>query len=355
MAFVPKHLSKSKDSIRTDAIPSRIGRFLILREIGRGAIGAVYIGHDPVMDRDVAIKTFNPALGALARRQYGQQFINEARAAGRLSHPNIVTIFEASNEAPNNYLAMELLQGRALGAHLADGQLFTPDEVASIVWKLADALAYAHKQQVIHRDIKPANIFLIAEHQPKLVDFGIARAPNRTAQQQAPGEAPFTLFRNNLLGTPNYMSPEQARGSEVDHRTDIYSLGAVMFEMLTGSKPFSSRDTDKLLQMIIHKAPPKPHEMNPAIPLALSQIALKAMSKQADQRYQDADEMTVELKRYLVEGKRARRHGREAIKGATKGSDDLDARTGGWRRPMVLGVVVLACVFLIGVLAVWRG
>lgn len=299
--YVPKQHLDPAPAVR------RIGRFHITRELGRGAVGAVYVGHDPVIDRDVAIKTFNPKLSANERRQHEQQFINEARAAGRLSHPHIVTIFEASCEGTDTYIAMEFLHGRELSQMLDEGHIFPFDDVATIVWKLSDALDYAHRQEVIHRDVKPANIFLVDDHQPKLVDFGIARAPNRVAEQLAIDDAPDTLFRNNVLGTPNYMSPEQATGREADHRTDIYSLGAVMFEMLTGRRPFQSRDTDKLLHLIAYKAAVKPHELNPAIPVALSDIVVRAMQKQPEKRYQNAAEMTLELKRYLVDGKRARR------------------------------------------------
>lgn len=336
-------------------IPGRIGRFVISREIGRGMIGAVYVGHDPVMDRDVAIKTFNPSLSAQARREHDQHFVNEARAAGRLSHPHIVTIFEASSEAPDNYLAMEWLRGRELGSMLAEGYEFALDDVASIIWKLSDALDYAHKQQVIHRDIKPSNIFIVGNHQPKLVDFGIARAPNRASEQLATDDAPFTLFRNNLLGTPNYMSPEQATGREVDERTDIYSLGAVMFEMLTGTKPFQSRDTDKLLNMIAYKAPPKPHELNAAIPIALSRIVMKAMSKQVDNRYQQAGEMTADLKRYLVDGKRARRNLKMMMNGVTHNNDNANARS--ILHPALLGAAALfgaAVLVMLLMLSHWR-
>ena len=335
---------------KTGTLPGRIGRFLILRELGRGMIGAVYVGHDPVMDRDVAIKTFNPTLSALARRQHDQHFVNEARAAGRLSHPHIVTIFEASSEAPDNYLAMEWLQGRELGSLLAQGHAFALDEVASIIWKLSDALDYAHKQQVVHRDIKPSNIFLVGDHQPKLVDFGLARAPNRASEQLATDDAPFTLFRNNLLGTPNYMSPEQATGREVDHRTDIYSLGAVMFEMLTGTKPFQSRDTDKLLNMIAYKAPPKPHELNTAIPIALSKIVMKAMSKQVDNRYQQAGEMTMELKRYLVDGKRARRNLKTMMNDTVRDEGNASHR----QRAIVVGGIALSGAVATLLLTYWR-
>lgn len=346
----PKKLSLANGNAPTDDAPGRIARFLILRELGRGTIGAVYIGHDPVMDRAVAIKTFNPSLSAPAQLEHRQHFINEARAAGRLSHPNIVTIFEASNEAPDNYLAMELLEGRDLGSLLTDGHEFSAEDVATIIWKLSDALDYAHKQQVIHRDIKPANIFLVGDHQPKLVDFGIARAPNRTAVQQNSDDAPFTLFRHNLLGTPNYMSPEQANGNAVDHRTDIYSLGAVMYEMLTGSKPFQSRDTDKLLQMISFKAPPKPHQIAPAVPVALSRIVLKAMSKQADKRYQTAGDMASELKHYLVDDRRIRRHRRLSSHASAR----TDAQSRRHRYAMTAAGILLIGTLLIGFLVDWH-
>lgn len=348
--MAPKKLSSVKSNTRNDAVPGRIGRFVILRELGRGTIGAVYIGHDPVMDRDVAIKTFNPNLSASARLQHRQHFINEARAAGRLSHPHIVTILEASNEAPDNYLAMELLEGRDLGTLLADGHTFSAEDVATLIWKLSDALDYAHKQQVIHRDIKPANIFLVNDHQPKLVDFGIARAPNRTAVQQNSDDAPFTLFRNNLLGTPNYMSPEQASGNAVDHRTDIYSLGAVMYEMLTGSRPFQSRDTNKLLQMISAKTPPSPREVNRSVPTALSKIVVKAMSKQADQRYQHASDMTLELRRYLLDGRRARHH----LRLSNHASARADTQSKRQRYTLLAGGIVLVGMLLLGLLMEWR-
>ncbi|HCN89909.1 MAG TPA: serine/threonine protein kinase, partial [Oxalobacteraceae bacterium] len=177
------------------ALPTivRVGRFYITRELGRGAIGAVYLGHDPVIDRPVAIKTFSSSLSAAEKKQYESQFINEARAAGRLSHPNIVTIYDASSEGGTTYIVMEYLQGQELSKLLEQGKRFPPDEVASIIWKLADALDYAHKNDVVHRDIKPANIFMVADSQPKVVDFGIARSPNRVSEKPGYGDQPYTL------------------------------------------------------------------------------------------------------------------------------------------------------------------
>lgn len=282
----------------------RIGRFSVKHELGRGSIGVVYLGHDPVIDRAVAIKTFRSRLSAVEKKQHEQQFINEARAAGRLAHSNIVTIYEASSEGDSTYIAMEYLQGRELSKLLDAGHRFTPDDVASITWKIADALDHAHKNGVVHRDIKPANIFLVADHQPKIVDFGIARTPNRISDLPQKEDAPHTLFQDNILGTPNYMSPEQALGVNADARTDIYSLGAVMYEMLTFRKPFQGDDTHKLLHNIAFKAPPEPHLVETGVPLALSKIIVKAMSKKADKRYQTADEMALDIKRYLTRARR---------------------------------------------------
>ena len=292
------------------ALPTivRVGHFYITRELGRGAIGAVYLGHDPVIDRPVAIKTFSSSLSAAEKKQYESQFINEARAAGRLSHPNIVTIYDASSEGGTTYIVMEYLQGQELSKLLEQGKRFPPDEVASIIWKLADALDYAHKNDVVHRDIKPANIFMVADSQPKVVDFGIARSPNRVSEKPGYGDQPYTLSDNNLLGTPNYMSPEQAMGRAVDSRTDIYSLGAVMYELLVGRKPFCAQSgSETLLEMIAYKAPPAPHEITPEIPMALSQIVMRAMSKRPEKRYQHAEEMALDIKRYLTRERRARR------------------------------------------------
>jgi serine/threonine protein kinase len=302
--------SASADAPAGPAI-NRIGRFHILRELGRGTVGAVYLGHDPIIDRSVAIKAFSAQLTPGEKKQHEQQFINEARAAGRLSHPNIVTIFDASSEGDTTYIAMEYLQGRELSKLLDHGNRFEPDMVVSIIWKIADALQYAHKNDVVHRDIKPANIFIVADNQPKVVDFGIARAPNRVSDQPANAGQPYTLFHNNIMGTPNYMSPEQALGRPVDSRTDIYSLGAVMYEMLTGRKPFKSHDTAQLLQMIAHKTPPEPHKIDASVPVILSQIAMKAMSKRPEKRYQHAEEMAADIKRYLSMQKRSRRLRRE--------------------------------------------
>lgn len=353
-----RHASKAMTTLH--AIPSsnapnaisRIGRFYIKQELGRGSIGIVYLAHDPIIDRDVAIKMVRSRLSLAEKKQHEQQFINEARAAGRLSHANIVTIYEAASEGDSTYIAMEYLQGKELSKLLDAGHRFTPDDVASIAWKIADALDHAHKNGVVHRDIKPANIFLVADHQPKIADFGIARTPNRISDQPQQAEQPYTLFQDNIIGTPNYMSPEQALGQAVDARTDIYSLGAVMYEMLTFRKPFQTADTDKLLHQIAFKAAPEPHTVEQNVPLALSKIVIKAMAKKADKRYQNAEEMALDIKRYLT---RTRRElGRTQKTAVIEETNDRPApRFAAF--PLFLASCAVVLGSLIAVYLLWRG
>jgi len=321
---------------------SRIGRFYITRELGRGTTGCIYLGHDPVLGRDVAIKTFNPRLTPGERAKFKQQFINEARAAGSLSHPHIVTIYDACVENSAPHIAMEYLQGRGLNKLLDRGHRFKPDEVASIACKIADALDHAHRRRVIHRDIKPANIFMVQGDQPKLIDFGIARAPNRVGASGTEEETLNTLHQQDmLLGTPNYMSPEQALGNDVDVRTDIYSLGAVMYEMLVGRKAFQSNDPDKLLQLIAYKAPRAPSEIEPKIPIMLSDIVMKAMNKRPERRYQTAAAMVHDLKRYRRHERRARRRMRIPMPTLERNHSSL-ASLSSWRALPWIGYLAFA-------------
>lgn len=347
-------MTSSADPITLAKPPiSRIGRFYITRELGRGSIGTVYLAHDPVIDRSVAIKTFSARLTPMEKRRYEQQFINEARAAGRLSHPNIVTIYDASSEGGTTYIAMEYLQGRELSKMLDKEHRFSPDDVASIIWKVADALEYAHNNGVIHRDIKPANIFMVGINQPKVVDFGIARSPNRVSPKAPENDHAYTLFQNNLLGTPNYMSPEQAMGKSVDLRTDVYSLGAVMYEMLTGRKPFQTSSSDQLLQAIAHKAPTSPHELDLKIPMVLSKIVMKAMSKRPDKRFQSADDMALEIKRYLTYERRVRRNVQKPKPGAELEPSTAPEVSGKPNRHIWLAGTALACTAAVAVYLAW--
>jgi serine/threonine protein kinase len=292
----------------------RVGRFTVTEKLGKGSNGTVFLGHDPVIDRPVAIKILGAAIGVADKKQQEQHFINEARAAGRLSHPNIVTIFDASSEGGTTFIAMEFLQGQDLRELMASGKRFDIIEISNIVCKVAEALAYAHEHGVIHRDIKPANIFILANNQPKVVDFGIARAPNRVLENENGSE--HTIFNNNIMGTPNYMSPEQAMGKPVNALTDVYSLGALMYEMLTLQKPFHSHDIDKLLHQIANKNPKSPSEISPKIPEKLSQIVMKAMHKDPVMRYLSAAEMALALNKFLARDKRLKRKRLQNMQGS---------------------------------------
>lgn len=295
----------------------RVGRFCIERELGRGTNGIVYLSRDPIIDREVAIKTFNPDLSTLQRKGCEEQFINEARAAGRLSHPHIVTIYEASCEGGATYVAMEYLKGKPLSKMIEDKHVFRCGEIAAIFWKIADALAYAHDKGVIHRDIKPANIFMVGDKDPQLVDFGIARAPNRVPGMAGNGDAPYTMYHKaTLLGTPAYMSPEQALQQQTDARSDVYSLGAVMYELLTGRKPFVAGDVGQLLDKIAYKAPKQLREINPMVPDILAGIVMRAMAKRPEKRYQSAAGMADDIRKFMAAERRARTGARHASAGS---------------------------------------
>lgn len=319
----------------------RIGRFTITDKLGSGSNGNVMLGHDPVIDRPVAIKILNNPGAASDKKQREQQFINEARAAGRLSHPNIVTIYDASTEGNTTFIAMEFLQGKDLRELMSNGKRFDVIEAASIGYKVANALAFAHNQGVIHRDIKPANIFLVGDNQPKVVDFGIARVPNRAVD--ADGQ-PQTLFKNNLMGTPNYMSPEQAASQPVTALTDVYSLGATLYEMLTNQKPFPSSDFDKLMYNIARKTPKSPDLINPEVPERLAHIVMKAMQKKPHRRYKSAAEMALALNKFLAKEKRARRSGRSsssAAKTSRFGSEKSNLFWLGWASFIIASILVI--------------
>ncbi|MFZ6674505.1 serine/threonine protein kinase [Undibacterium sp. Xuan67W] len=321
----------------------RIGRFYLTDKLGKGSNGAVFLGHDPVIDRAVAIKILGTSHGIADKKQREQQFINEARAAGRLSHQNIVTIFDASSEGGTTFIAMEFLQGKDLRELLASGKRFDSIETANIIHKIAEALAYAHDNGVIHRDIKPANIFILPNKQPKVVDFGIARAPNRILMN--PDNPEQTLFNNNILGTPNYMSPEQAMGQQVNNLTDVFSLGAVMYEMLTQQKPFQSNDLDKLLNQIAHKQAKPPSELNPNVSVSLSNIVSKAMQKNPADRYGSAAEMAHALQKVLERDQRLKRKRKQGGKDSSDFSND--------DKPSISWISWVALIAAIGLVAAY--
>ena len=276
----------------------RIGRFIYESEIGQGSVGIVYLFRDPMIGRKVAIKVLNPQLPASERQLFEKHFIQEARAAGRLNHPNIVTVYDADKSGDLLFIVMEYLHGQELRSQLAKGQQFTYKQIADMIGRIASALDYAHDNGVIHRDIKPANIFITDKGVPKVLDFGIASASRQITDPDATLGLE-KLTENRLMGTPNYMSPEQARGDKMDARSDIFSLGVVMYQLLCGQLPFRAKNIEGLLQAIIKEPAIPPHEIKNDVPLRLARIAAKALAKKPEDRYERASEMARELNRYL--------------------------------------------------------
>ena len=277
-------------------IPKTIGRFTILNEIGRGSYGVVWAAHDPVLAREVAIKIIPLAREAGYRMQIEANFLREAKSAGGMSHPNIVTIYDAGKTDAFAYIAMERLHGQDLHEYLAGGNRMSPRQAASMMMRLADAIHYANKRGLVHRDIKPSNIFLSRDLKPKLLDFGTALAP---APQEAKDKG-----TKHLVGTPNYMSPEQAKGEPLDARSDIFSLGTILYELLTGRRAFDGRTIDETLEQVIDSQPRAVDKIRPDTPAPLVAVVRKAMERDPVQRYQKAADLRNSLADF-VEGSRA--------------------------------------------------
>jgi CHASE2 domain-containing sensor protein len=267
-----------------------LGRYEITGELGRGAMGVVYKGVDPTIHRTVAIKTL--PLSELEEEDVGtikQRFFREAESAGRLNHPNIVAIYDAGEEHDLAYIAMEYLSGENLVQYTHGANLLPLRYVLDVIAQVAGALDYAHGKSVVHRDIKPANIMLLREtNDIKVTDFGIARIISSSKTKTGV-----------VLGTPSYMSPEQVNGKKVDGRSDIFSLGIVMYEMLAGQKPFFSEDVTALLYQISHERHPSIREINPKIPPVVEKILDKALRKDVRERYQRAGDMAKHLRKVV--------------------------------------------------------
>jgi serine/threonine protein kinase len=276
-----------------------IGRYRVVGELGRGAMGIVYRAEDPALDRVVALKTILITDEAEGREDYYKRFFLEAKAAGKLTHPHIVTTFDFGEEGDLAYMAMELLEGTDLRTRLQEGALATADAV-DIAAQVADGLGFAHERGVVHRDIKPGNIMLLARGQAKIMDFGIARMRS----------ADFKTRTGIVVGTPRFMSPEQVAGSPVDQRSDIFSLGTVLYELLTRSALFAGVDTPQIAHNVATLEPEPPSCLNPEVTSMLDFVAARALKKDPEVRYQDAYEMAADLRTCLAE-LRARPSGRE--------------------------------------------
>ncbi|MDP3481913.1 MAG: serine/threonine-protein kinase, partial [Sulfuricella sp.] len=267
----------------------KLGRYEILSELGQGAMGVVYKAVDPLIDRTVAIKTINLNLSRDELADFEERFNREAKSAGRLNHPNIVTIYDVGRADHVAFMAMEYLEGRELKEIIAFGEVLQPDRVAEITAQIADALAFAHDHGVVHRDIKPANIMVLRNGSVKITDFGIAKMSSGSRTQIG-----------IILGSPKYMSPEQVTGKPVDGRSDIFSLGAVLYELLTGKPAFGGGDSTltTIMYQVLNEMPAPPADVNSSIPMAFDDIVARALAKAPENRYQSAREMADDLRNF---------------------------------------------------------
>jgi len=272
----------------------RAGRYEIIGELGRGAMGVVYKATDPVIGRPVAVKTIRLSEEGtgLSRPELLARFQTEARAAGLLTHPNIVVVYDAGEENGLYYITMELVEGKSLQALLDSGHHFPTSRVLRIMEQTCSALQFAHERSIVHRDIKPANLMLTADDTVKVTDFGTAKILQFGTVQQT----------THVMGTPSYMSPEQVKGRPVDGRSDIFSLGVMLYEMLTGEKPFPGQSITTVIYKIVNEDPVPPRQLNPSIHPGLNSIAMRALAKEPEVRYQTCREMIEDLRNYRALG-----------------------------------------------------
>jgi serine/threonine-protein kinase len=264
-----------------------LGRYEVERELGKGAMGAVYLGKDPKISRIVAIKTM-----ALSQEFEGDElervkarFFREAETAGRLTHPSIVTIFDAGEEHDLAYIAMEFLKGTDLTRYTIKENLLPVDKVLDLIKRTAEGLAYAHSNNVVHRDIKPANIMWDSKTDSmKITDFGIARVTNSSKTKTGA-----------VLGTPPYMSPEQLAGKKVSGQSDLFSLGVMMYHLVTGKLPFNGESMATLMYQITNEQHPSPASINPKVPRCVCTIINRAMEKDTAKRYKTGMQMAADI------------------------------------------------------------
>src|SRR4051812_39314305 len=265
----------------------KVSRYEITGELGKGAMGRVYKAVDPTIGRTVALKTMRLDVHGLDTDEMLRRFKNEARLAGVLNHGNIVTIYDAGEENGLFYIAMEYIEGVTLHSVLNQRKTLPPEDIINISKQICAGLDHAHHHGVIHRDVKPANIMLEPDGTAKIMDFGIAKS----------GGGGVTST-GQVLGTPNYMAPEQVRGHVLDGRTDLFSFGVMLYEMTTGEKPFAGTNVTTIIYKIIHEAPVPPRELDVTIHPGLDQVIMKALAKKPEERYQTGAELARELQAY---------------------------------------------------------
>jgi len=311
--------------------PTNIGRFIIREEIGRGSNGVVYSATDPVLGRDIAIKAIPLDPRNPARRQIEASFLQEAKMAAGLNHASIVTVFDAGKTDTVAYIAMERLTGADLHHwQLANGTM-SAEGAAALIARVCDAVHFAHRRGLIHRDIKPSNIFLSRDLKPKVLDFGIALAQGK---QGGPDDPP------KLIGTPNYMSPEQALGRPLDARSDIFSIGAILYELVTGHRAFEGANVDEILTKVVKVDPAPLSSWQADLPPQIGEIIFRALAKNPANRYQTAAQLRNDLASFA---------GRPVLPSTAPSFDAMASPRGRLRLPapgalLALGAAVLALV-----------
>ena len=273
-----------------EATFTKAGRYEITGELGRGAMGVVYRATDPVIGRTVAVKTLELSEEGtgLTKSELLTRFHTEARAAGLLTHPNIVVVYDAGQEDGHFFITMELVEGKSLQSQLDAGQMFPLPRVLRIMEQACSALQFAHDRNIVHRDIKPANLMLTPDDTVKITDFGTAKILQfGTVQQTA-----------HVMGTPSYMSPEQVKGKAVDGRSDIFSLGVLLYEMITGEKPFPGQNITTVIYKIVNEEPVAPRQLDPSLHPGLNAIILKALAKDPSLRYQSCRDLIEDLRNH---------------------------------------------------------
>src|SRR5262245_14852271 len=281
------------------ADPATLGRYRVERVVGKGAMGVVYEALDPKLSRKVAIKTILLSqLDEDTAKDFSKRFVREAHAVARLNHPNIVQVYDFGEEGEVAYLVMEFIRGSELKSALASGRVFDREQCVRIMCELLDALDFAHEAGVVHRDIKPANVMLDSQGRAKLTDFGVARLTDSDRTSVDRTQA------GTMVGTPAYMSPEQIEGQRVDRRSDIFSAGIILYQFLTGQKPFTGEGAWTVARKIIQEEPPMPSTLNVAVPREYDRVVAKALAKNPEGRFQNAREFAAALRR-AAEGKQA--------------------------------------------------
>jgi serine/threonine protein kinase len=338
-------------SPESESLPKILGRYEILSELGKGAMGVVYKAVDPLIDRTVAIKTINLNLSGDELADFEERFNREAKSAGHLNHPNIVTIYDVGKADNISFMAMEYLEGRELKEIISSNQTLQPERIVEITAQVADALAFAHDHGVVHRDIKPANIMVLHNGGVKIMDFGIAKMASGSRTQVG-----------IILGSPKYMSPEQVSGTTVDGRSDIFSLGAVLYELLTGVSVFGGENSTltSIMYQVMNEMPNSPTSVNPSISAAFDYIVAKAMAKEPEHRYQSAREMADDLRNFKTlttstplpfkasSGKRSGEYsGREGDATLVLDTNKLLTVPGSSGRKKLIGVAATAIFFMV--------